>query len=106
MNVKVYRREFQRMNCLIAEVGSNCPRGGDAGHGGRTVLRFRDAGGTVFSARVDAASGGMRAFDEVSEVELVFKGDGEHDTVVEALKFMLAVLEATAEAQSSNESVD
>jgi hypothetical protein len=34
--------EFFGANCLRVTVGTNCPQGGDSGHGGRTVLILED----------------------------------------------------------------
>lgn len=51
--------------CILAvDITTNVPQGGDAGHGGRTTLTFRDEGGFAFgntatgmppeSVRIDA----------------------------------------------------
>ena len=44
--IETVTSEFNRGNILRMTVGTNCPRGGDAGHGGRTVIMLNDAGGT------------------------------------------------------------
>jgi hypothetical protein len=67
---------------LGVEAGTNCPQGGDAGHGGRTYLAFVDDGGTCMSVVID----GQR-IDDVSEIGLIFAGDCERETLVEALEF-------------------
>lgn len=106
MNITTYRKEFQQQNCLTAEAGSNCSKGGDAGHGGRTILRLKDNGGTALKISVKDEHGRSHTFDQASAIELVFGGDSEHDTVMDALEFMLGVLKATTDAAATTESVD
>ena len=79
--------EFQDMNCLIAEVGTNCPRGGDSGSGGRTVIRLRDAGGTDLRVGIEGATP-----ESVTSVEIVVGGDAECRTLIRALQFALRTL--------------
>lgn len=47
----ISKREFVSACILEAEVGTNCPQGGDTGHGGRTVIRFIDKGSTDITDR-------------------------------------------------------
>ena len=46
--------EFFSANTLRVTVGTNCPQGGDSGHGGRTILIFEDLGGTDLRCPVDS----------------------------------------------------
>jgi hypothetical protein len=54
-------------------VGTNCPRGGDAGHGGRTVIILDSANGSTE----------MHCTQHHGTVELVFRGDTECETLIE-----------------------
>ncbi len=85
--VDVYQREITSANILCVEVGTNCPRGGDSGHGGRTVLRLFDYAGTAMAASINDS-----AQLEAKKIEIVCGGDCEHQTLIEALEFALRVL--------------
>ncbi|MDZ4252846.1 MAG: hypothetical protein U1A72_09790 [Sulfuritalea sp.] len=91
MQITMYRKEFFNANCLVAEAGSNCPKGGDAGHGGRTVVTFEDMGGTAMDVIVTNEHG-IETSAQASKVTLIFSGDAEHDTAIRGLEFILGVL--------------
>jgi hypothetical protein len=78
---------------LGVTVGTSCPQGGDSGHGGRTLLRLRDLGGTDLRARVEQDDQGRAC------VELILGGDSECATFVQALEFALSVLRAQMRAK-------
>ena len=79
--------EFKRANILRVTVGTNCPRGGDSGHGGRTVLIFEDGGGTDLRCGIDSASAA-----DSKRIELVLGGDSEFETLIEGLEFAAQTL--------------
>jgi hypothetical protein len=111
MTITTFRKEFQSANCLVATAGSNCPQGGDAGHGGRTFISFEDLGGTVFNVTVTDELGEEETTVQAGKVSLVFCGDSENETAIQALEFMLGVLKGDAVTQTSadakkNENVD
>ena len=83
----IYSKEITSANLLKVQVGTNCPQGGDAGHGGRTVLRLIDFGGTNMRCCI----GGHDLVD-TTKVEIVLLGDSEHETFISALDFALSVL--------------
>ena len=85
--VRVFGREIQAENVLRVEAGTNCPQGGDTGHGGRTLIRLRNVGSTDMSVRVNGGS-----LQAAESVEIVLGGDAEHGTIVDALEFVLSVL--------------
>lgn len=82
-------KDFVSANILQAQFESNYPMGGDAGHGGRTVIRLVDLASTSMSCRVNS---GTR--QEASEIEMEFSGDAEFETLLEALKFLVKEMEA------------
>jgi hypothetical protein len=85
-------QEFWSANGIEAEAGTNHPQGGDAGHGGRTYVRLTDLAGTAWQVRI-TADGKKTLVDGPKTVELVLGGDTEHDTLVQALRFVLSQLE-------------
>lgn len=82
--IPVVSTSFESFNNLGVDVGTNCPCGGDSGHGGRTLLRFTDRASTDMSVRVN---GGARL--QAESVEIVFGGDSECETFIDALEFAL-----------------
>jgi len=86
---------FENLNILKVDVGTNCPCGGDTGHGGRTLLRFTDEGSTDMRIRID---GGAQV--EAQSVELVFGGDAECQTLIQSLEFALDALKTFSAANT------
>lgn len=80
-HITVRTREITGCNLLRVSAGTNCPRGGDAGHGGRTVIMFDPAGNTEMEGPLRE---GM--------VKLVFKGDSECETLIDGLELMARTL--------------
>ncbi len=87
MKIKTAYKEIASANIIGVTVGSNCPQGGDSGQGGRTYLSIEDFASTDMRVIVDG-----REFDYATKLELVFGGDTEHDTLIEALEFALGYL--------------
>ncbi len=88
----LHSKEIHNANILKVHVGTNCPHGGDRGHGGRTLFRLTDLGSTSMQCRVN---GGPLV--DASEVEIVLGGDAEHATFIEALEFASGVLRAQSD---------
>ena len=68
-------------------VGTNCPQGGDAGYGGRTVLSLEDRGGTSWGIKTDE-----KLFESPQKIEIVFGGDDECENLISALEFAVTEL--------------
>jgi hypothetical protein len=49
--INIAEKVISGANILRVQTGTNCPQGGDSGHGGRTILRLRDAAGTAMQAK-------------------------------------------------------
>lgn len=81
------RKVFNSANILEVTACTTGFRGGDAGHGGRTIVRFKDLGGTcikVFPLCEEYGNGG---------VEIVLGGDTELITMIDGLRFAADTLE-------------
>jgi hypothetical protein len=89
--------EFLSANLLRVTVGTNCPQGGDSGHGGRTVLIFEDLGGTDLRCSVDS-----EAASYTKRIEVVLGGDSECATFIQALEFAANTLKLLQMAQATN----
>ena len=78
--------EFVDCNILGVKVGTTGYCGGDSGHGGRTYFSLEDLGSTdmkAFVSDVHLTNG---------KVEILFGGDTELETFVQALEFAAASL--------------
>jgi hypothetical protein len=85
------------INQLGVEAGTNAPKGGDSGSGGRTYLRITEQGGTVWSVTVVDEHGDLHSFDSPSEIAITLGGDSELSTMIRALEFALVALKGTAD---------
>ena len=83
-----WQREITSCNVLEVEVGTTGYMGGDTGHGGRTYLRIKDLGGTDMSVNAPTD-----IYGDCGEVEIMFGGDTELATLIEALKWTISILE-------------
>lgn len=93
--ITTYSREIESCNILEVEAGTTGYRGGDTGHGGRTYFRIQNAANTDMEVHsyndrwyTDCVAGP----DECG-VEVVLGGDCELETMIQALKFIVKVLE-------------
>jgi hypothetical protein len=91
--VKIAEKEISSANILKVQVGTNCPHGGDYGHGGRTILRLQDLAGTAMAAKINDGK-----LVDATSIEIILGGDTECYTFIEALEFALGTLRAQAEA--------
>lgn len=87
LKVTAYSEHFLQANDLLVTVGTNCPMGGDAGHGGRTVFRLEDLASTEMFVRVNR---GERT--QARQIEIQLHGDSECVTFIDALEFALKTL--------------
>ena len=87
--IKTYKKTFSSANILSIEVGTNTPCGGDAGHGGVTVFKLRNEGGTAWELRCN----GIKKEDP-EEITIELYGDTEADTFIQALEYALSILKS------------
>jgi hypothetical protein len=85
--IKLHTKTFEHFATLTASIGTNCPQGGDSGHGGRTVFRLLCEGGDM-NVRTDLSP----ELQHVESIEIVFGGDAECAIFAEALEFALTTL--------------
>lgn len=83
--ITTYKRDVVMANIIEVEAGTNGYCGGDSGHGSRTYFRIQDKGSTDINAT--ALDGG---------IEITLGGDSELESIIEALKFVVIVLEDMA----------
>lgn len=87
IEIKTFYKLIGGINQLGVEVGSNVPKGGDAGAGGRTFLEISDQGGTAWDISIDGEK-----FSDSASVSITLGGDSELGAIIRALEFALAVL--------------
>jgi hypothetical protein len=80
-------QEFTLCNILHVKLEHNGFQGGDAGHGGYVKMNFSNEGALII------VNG-----KECEKVELIFRGDTERVTLVDALKMIVKELEDYKEA--------
>ena len=81
--------EATSANILSVTVETNTPKGGDTGHGGKTVITFKDHASTDMRIKSDNDS----TYNNVEEISLLFGGDTEYETLIRCLKFAVYELE-------------
>ena len=95
MRVTTWERDVVNCNILEVEAGTNGYHGGDTGHGSRTYLRIKDQGCTDIHCKVTQDKFG----DGADEIEITLGGDAELETMKEALRWILTILEAQSEVE-------
>ena len=76
--------------CLVF---TNCPKGGDGGHGGVTVVEFRDHGSTDMEVSLDEKEGDHMEMGPVSSLRITLRGDWEAENMCRLLRFAANELE-------------
>jgi len=75
--------EFSNANIIEVHIGTNCPHGGDTGHGGRTLFHILDRGSTSWDLWAD----GQLVVGGPNTVSIVLGGDTEATTFADALVY-------------------
>ena len=84
--ITTYSRKILEANVLSVEAGTTGYKGGDSGHGGRTYFKIEDVAGTDIEVQ-PIGEDGLEGF------EVFLGGDSELSTIIDALKFIVEVLE-------------
>lgn len=95
--VVVSIEEFSSCNVLRVSAGTTCPKGGDSGHGGRTVLILENLSGD-FRCGVNGAPPSY-----ASKIEIVAGGDTEFDTFLQGLEFAVDTLRLLSRANGARD---
>jgi hypothetical protein len=74
-------------NILTVMASSNCPQGGDSGHGGRTYFALVDEANTDLNVRVNDGH-----WQEAGKIEVMLGGDSENTTFRNCLSAALKML--------------
>lgn len=99
--MKSSRKEITNFNILDVMVSSTGYKGGDAGAGGKTILRLQDRGSTVWNLRYENRYQGENTVEQPGLIEIEFQGDSELQTFIEALEFATVELKKIRDAKSS-----
>lgn len=94
IDVPVEVQEFDQGVCsLRVEVGTTGRKGGDSGHGCRTVLRLIDTGSTDMRGGIKGHYAGKSTVnaggDNLERIEIAFGGDAELTNFFDALMFAM-----------------
>lgn len=90
--ITTYSREIESYNILEVEAGTTGYRGGDTSHGGRTYFRIQNEACTDMEIHSYSDRYNYYVSDECG-VEVALGGDCELETMIQALKFIVKVLE-------------
>lgn len=103
--VETFELQINNFNILRVCVGTNCPQGGDSGHGGRTILELENRGGTVWDVEVQPAvyepDNRPVCFESPQKIRIILGGDAEQDTFAKALEFAAKVLKDQRELNAN-----
>jgi len=91
--IPISEAAFENFNIITVYTGTNCPAGGDTGHGGRTVFGIKNDASTDIRVGLNGESP-----KEVDSVEIILGGDSECETFIEALDHALNVLKTQVAA--------
>lgn len=84
--INVYSKKITSANILKVSVGTTGYCGGDSGHGGKTYFALEDLGSTDITIH-----------KHPGRVEIIFGGDSELGTFIEALAFASKILKQQIE---------
>lgn len=92
--VSTLKKEIIDCNSIEVEVGTTGYCGGDTGHGGRTYFKIANISSTDMSCRIKGRN--TVTEDYLNQIELMFGGDAEMETFIDALEFALETLKSQA----------
>jgi len=91
-------KEIVSANILKVSVDTNCPKGGDAGHGGITQFILEDLASTSWQIGVvyhDGSGTTQKMHENVKRLRINLFGDTEAETFNEALEAAAMMLRET-----------
>ncbi len=84
----VGEEEFVSANIIRAYVATTGQRGGDCGHGAKTLIELIDDASTSWLVIVHKRNGERVIIDQPDRVSILLCGDTEIDTIARALEFI------------------
>ncbi|KXY78711.1 hypothetical protein BAQ45_17820 [Bacillus pacificus] len=90
--MKKIEKEIMGFNILNVKIESTGLRGGDSGHGGRTVFRLEDHASTSWNLKYEENLSGVTNVEQPQAIEIELLGDSELETFVKALEFAVEEL--------------
>lgn len=94
-------KEIVSANMFDVDIHHNGYQGGDAGHGGFVDIKFKNFQDTSLEVSVLPSNHRTNLLDfntfevtiqDPKSIQLIFKGDTERDTLIEALEFIVKEL--------------
>ena len=82
--IAIFKKEIVSACIVEVAAGTNCPQGGDTGHGGRTFFQMADKASTDMRMAIDGGP-----YVDISSFTLVFGGDLECEVFIEAMEFAI-----------------
>jgi hypothetical protein len=101
-DIRLLAHEYCSFNIMTVRVGTNCPRGGDSGHGGRTIIEFEDLSSTDMSVTLNGEEQSLMG----NKIRLVFGGDCECDGLIECLEFAAKALKAQSKVNAGTHELE
>lgn len=86
-NLQVQSKDLVDFNIINVAVGTTGYKGGDTGHGGRTIFTIENESSTDMRIAINNGD-----YYNVDKFSLAFGGDAELTTFIQALEFALQVL--------------
>jgi hypothetical protein len=87
--VQIKTKTITSFNIIRVSAGTNCPRGGDAGSGGRTYFKLENQAATSLKVKVN---GQLFNISDNGNLEIILSGDAECETFLGALEFAANIL--------------
>ena len=87
------------LNVMQVTAGTNGYQGGDTGHGGRTYFSLGCDATDMRVKVIEKYRGACYETEDADTVEIVFGGDAELDTFIQALEFTLQTLKKQLQKQ-------
>ena len=94
MEVDLKSKTITSANILEVKCGTNTPCGGDTGHGGKTIFRLIDHGGTDWCLKILDHQRKIIDVNGPESITIEFGGDCEADTFIEALEYAIKIFNA------------
>lgn len=98
-----FSKTFQSCNIITVDGGTNCPQGGDGGHGGRTRIRWKNEAATSWWVNlIERFSDEETTIKQPDSIEIVLAGDTEAETFIESLEYMTDILRRELDANKKS----